>query len=257
MRYRVLGAVTIIFLFITVGAFWGANNFAAEPIDELIQRAYTFVAIGASTADHVWLRDATTMFERASKADPDSAEAHLMAGMGFQVSGNVQAAVMHYEAAGHLAPGLPVDALIGEAYLTSGDLEQAEAAYVSALNTDPESALALSGLALLTELTGRTLETEAYLRRITQIKAPEPGPYLELSRFFLRTGDPELALDTLEEIEEAKRGGAAYFAQLGFVYEALNRPDDACPQLRSAMQLGSSDPAVSAAIERIACGARS
>lgn len=256
MRFRTVGFASILFVLVAVGLLWGSNNFAALPVSDLLDRAYTYLAFGALRGGERWIEDAAELFERASLGDPTSAEAHLMAAMTHQSLGDVDKAITHYEAVRDIAPSFPVDAMIGDAYLAAGRPEKAENAYLRALEVEPDSVLALSGLALLTEQTGRLADSEMYLRRIIRITAPEPAAYLNLAGFFLRMGEPDSALAVLEEIEEHRRTGAAYHGQLGFVYEALGRQDEACTELRSALRLGSNDPDVTAAIERLGCTPR-
>lgn len=257
MRFRTAGFVGMFLILVAAALLvWGSNNFAALPVDDLLERAYTYLAIGAFRGEARWTAEAAELFERAAAGDPSSAEAHLMAAMSLQALGRIQEAIAYYETVRDLAPSFPVDAMIGDAYFAAGDLEDAEAAYLRALEVEPESVLALSGLARLTERTGRLTDSEMYLRRIIRITAPEPGAYLELAAFFLRHGAPDSALAVLEEVDEERRTGAAYHGQLGFVYEALDRRDEACSELRTALRLGSNDADVTAAIERLGCTPR-
>lgn len=256
MRGRTVGLIVAVVLSAAAGAWWAAVNLAAGPFDQLVQRAYTYLAVGATQEDTAWVGEAADLMARAAAIDPGSAEAHLVAGMAYAVLGESRLAIEHYRAAAQIAPKLPVDALIGDVYFELGEWEQAEAAYLQALAIDPDSVLALRGLARLAELTGRTAAAADYLQRIVAVTAPDPGASIELARFYLRMLQPELALQALEAVAQEHRTGAAYFAQLGFVYEALSRVDDACRELQTALRLGSDDRAVPAAIERLACSAR-
>lgn len=256
MRFRTVGFVMIFVFLTTLGLLWGSNNFAALPVGDLLERAYTFLAIGAFRSEERWVEDAADLFERAALGDPSSAEAHLMAAMSLQALGRLDAALDHYEIVRELAPSFPVDAMIGDAYMAVGDLQSAETAYLRALDVEPDSVLALAGLAKLTEQQGRLADSEMYLRRIVRITTPEPAAYIKLASFFLRQGSPDSALAVMEEIDEDRRIGADYHGQLGFVYEALGRYDEACTELRSALRQGSNDPDVTAALERLSCTPR-
>lgn len=257
MRIRVAGVVAAVVLCIVAGALWAADNFAAGPYDQLMQRAFMFVVLGASHGQDGWLSDGVNLMAQAAAAEPDSAEAHILAGMGYAVQGDVDRAVRHYQEARVLAPSLPIDALIGDAYSSVGNWSMAEVSYLHALELDPESVLAMKGLARVAEVTGRPDVAEEYLEQIVAVTAPDPQASIELARFYLRIQTPERALAALEGVADDRRTSVTYFAQLGFVYEALGRTEEACRELRTALRLGSNDQAVSAALERLQCGARS
>lgn len=257
MRIRVVAITFAVLLCVSATVLWVVDNSAAGQYDELLQRAYAFIAIGASGPNgDIWMKDATDLFVTAAQADPSSAEAHLAAGLGLEIRGDTEQAVRHYEKARSLAPSLPVDALIGDAFKRQGDYAKAQAAYMRALDVDPFSVLALDGLAQLSEVTGRPDEAVAYLQQIVDIQAPLAAPYLKLSQLYLRLNDPDQAFATLEQIEAQRRSGDVYYAQLGLVHEALQQDEEACQALRVAMRLGTSNPAVSAALHRLSCVAR-
>src|SRR5690625_4136148 len=118
MRIRLLIS-TGIAVVLAVGMFYlFVDDSAAEQYEEILERAYTYVTLGTvNQRNNLWLDDGVDLFIYASQAEPDSVEAHLAAGMGLEIQGEIDRAFEHYNAVRDLAPSFPVDALIGDAWL--------------------------------------------------------------------------------------------------------------------------------------------
>lgn len=257
MRVRMVLITAALSVIILLSVFWFVYDSAAGQYEELLQRAYAFIAMGAAGRNsELWIREATDLFVNASVAEPNSAEAHLAAAMGWAVRGETERAVRHYEAVRALAPALPVDALIGEAYKAAGEWDKAEEAYLRALSVDSESVLALAGLAELAEQNGRLDDAVDYRRRVVEAAPQSLTAYLNLSGLLLRLGDPEGSYEVLEAIPAERRGGEAYYAQLGLVQAALEQRDEACSSLRTALRLGTQNTAALEMLQHLQCTVR-
>lgn len=238
------------------GMFWYVGNSATGDYDEMMQRAHTFIAYGATgTGGARWLDEANELLLLATRDQPDSAEAHLTLAMGYQAKGDSQKALHHYEIAAGLAPALPVHALIGDLYMARGQLTAAQEAYGTALSVDRDSALALKGLATVAEMQGDVDSAVTHWEHLATVLHPVGWPYVELAWLQWRNGQAESAVDVLSAIEPAERVGTDYFTVLGLAHYALEQHEDACRELRVALRLGGQHPELMEALDALDCAA--
>jgi adenylate cyclase len=197
--------------------------------------------------------------ERASKLDPDLAEAHvLLAEVAFMADapaeildrevrralelnpnlanahsilsslagsfGILESYILQAEEAYRLDPlSPPMIRRQGEAYFNSGRLEEAVAHWKKHLESDPIDAY--RGLAEYYMVKGDYEQAEQMVRELERV-APNSDPAL-LSRGYLAglTGDQETAARVIAKINELFKKGSSRHSSIGFIYYALGDLD--------------------------------
>jgi tetratricopeptide (TPR) repeat protein len=133
---------------------------------------------------------------------------------------------------------------VGEAYRLLGEPEQAILAYEGAITTDPSFGPAYLGLARANNSLHQSDEVEAYLVRAIEADPNLVEAYLELASYQLETGQPEIALETLDPIETLAPGSpllyqyrAQAYADLGEFSNSLAAAEMAYELDRTALQV--------------------
>jgi len=197
--------------------------------------------------------------ERASKLDPDLAEAHVLLGevafmadapaeildrelrIALELNPNLAQAhsllsslagsfgimesyVLQAEEAYRLDPlSPPMIRRQGEAYFNSGRYEEALAHWKKHLESDPIDAY--RGLAECYVLTGEFDQAESMVRELEKV-APNSDPAV-LCRGFLAalTGDRDTAVGMIAKIDELFKKGTSRQSSIGYIYYALGDMD--------------------------------
>jgi tetratricopeptide (TPR) repeat protein len=114
-------------------------------------------------------------------------------------------------------------AVLGDAYLTKGDAERAEEAYLMALNQQGDLADALLGLAQTAALKKDARTAAVYLSRANQLAAGSPDLLFKFGVVAMKLQVYEEARSALDQATKLAPGQAAYWIALGAVW--LKRPD--------------------------------
>jgi len=123
--------------------------------------------------------------------DPLTPREHLELGLAYEKQGQYQLAAQEYQAAAKELPGASL--YLGNAYFHLGRDGEAESAYRSALEAEPNNPRAYNNLAWLLCARGEELEEAEFLASRAIILAP--------------SGEKDAYGDTLERVRRARRDG--------------------------------------------------
>ena len=164
-------------------------------------------------------------------ADPLAGEERNDLGAAYHARGEYGRAVREFRQALVLHPGWVVALRnLGDAHLAAGEVEEAIAAYETALRADPDEPTVANNLAwALLQHPQRWGEAEGIIRRALA-RDPEPrGYYLDtLGLLLLRKGEPREALQAFRTAlaDPELRNGATRALVLRHAGTALDRLDD-------------------------------
>ncbi len=161
---------------------------------------------------------------RALELNPNLAPAHSILGALAGSFGIMESYILQADEAYRLDPlSPPMIRRQGEAYFNSGRLEEALAHWKKHLETDPIDAY--QGLTEYYLLQGDLAQAESMVQELERV-APNSDPAL-LCRGFLagRKGDRDTALRTIARIDELFKKGTSRQSSIGFVYYALGDLD--------------------------------
>lgn len=172
--------------------------------------------------------------KQAAAGAPGSAEVRLTLATTLLDAGHFQQAAMELRA---LQDAYPQSALvqvqIGRLAVAQRDVTRARQAFANALQLDPSSPDALSGLVNL-DLEARNAAAAVSRVQARTEAAPQDGrSWYVAARTYLVTGDLVKAEQALLKTVELDPGNPAAFAQLGALYGRLHRTDAAIGQFRN------------------------
>lgn len=200
------------------------------------------------------MAEALVAFDQATTLDPELAAAQNNLGVTLlsqaQIQNNpggalvsqAQAALEHLRAAAELDPGNAAAYLnLGDASMTTGDLEAAAQAYQRAFELDPTQIEAQAAWASILLKQG---QLEAARQAWEQVLAQQPRDSLaqrSLGAIAVLEGQPTQALPYLEAAHNADPLEAGTLFYLGLALEALDRRAEAAAAFEQALEL-SHDP---------------
>ena len=161
---------------------------------------------------------------RALELNPNLAQAHSILSSLAGSFGIIESYVLQAEEAYRLDPlSPPMIRRQGEAYFNSGRYDEAAAHWLKHVESDPIDAY--RGLAECYMLKGDVEQAEAMVRELERV-APNSDPAL-LTRGFLSAlkGDRETALRTISKIDEVFKKGTSRQSSIGYIYYALGDLD--------------------------------
>jgi adenylate cyclase len=161
---------------------------------------------------------------RALKLNPNLATAHSILSALAGSFGIVESFIIEAEEAYRLDPlSPPMIRRLGEAYFYSGRLEEALAHWKKHIESDPLDAF--RGLAEYDMFKGDFGHADDMVREIERI-APNSDPALLLRGFLAGlTGDRETALRMIAKLDELFKKGTSRQSSIGFIYLALGDLD--------------------------------
>jgi tetratricopeptide (TPR) repeat protein len=158
--------------------------------------------MGAELINEGNIPAARTHFQAATQINPQDAFSQIDIGVCDKMMGNVKGAIEHYEAALRLsaAPTLRTTAFsnLGSLYRMKGNYQAARDNYTAALGIDPENALALLGLGLVTQKTGNLSSAIDYYSR-AMAAGPSDVGYVLLARALEEAGRKSESATALEQ----------------------------------------------------------
>lgn len=198
-----------------------------------------------------WLPEALEHLQQAVRMAPDDAEAYLLMGMIFDVSGDAERALAAYGHALALAPdAAPLDVLMGDIYFAAGRLDEARRAYEQALARFPDAGTAYYGLARVQAAGGSDAAVDT-LRTAVEHAPDLIDARLLLGRILRLSGRPEEALEHLLHAQRLDRNRTDVRLELALVYEALERMAEAEHEYRMVLRLDPGNEEAGAGLRRL------
>lgn len=198
-----------------------------------------------------WLAEALEHLQQAVRLSPEYAEAYLLLALAQHSAGDVEGALRSYAQLQELMPeSAPYGVLVGDIYFAAGMLDEAEAAYVHAVEQFPDAGLAHYGLARVLEARGDDGAIDALRSSIEH--APD---FLDarvlLGRTLRLNGQADEALDHLLYAIRLNNNHAAARFELALVYEALERVADAENEYRMVLRLDPDNEEAASRLRRL------
>ena len=170
--------------------------------------------------------------------NPESAEAHMLAGEAYDELKNDDGAITEFEAAVKANPSTPnVHFGFGYALWRRLNFDAAEREFRSELENNPEHPLALAFLGD-TEMRRKSLDDAvSHLEHAIRIQPSIGIAHLDLGILLEGKGQKEQALTELKEAEELNPGDSAIHWRLGRFYQSMGRKTEAVDEFAKAKSL--------------------
>lgn len=196
--------------------------------------------MGTIRAKQGRLNEAETLFTRAVNNEPRYTGARMNLAYLHMQKREPAKAVVQLKEVVNLEPGnaaVLVD--LGDAYLASGSLPEAEEQYLSALQGRLENAAALFGLAQIARLKGETKEVPIYLTRIATLTTDSTPPEFlyKYANLAMQVGMSDAAKGALETALKQRPNEPAYMLALGIAWLRKNDLFEAEKLFRRLIQL--------------------
>ncbi len=188
--------------------------------------------------------EALAAYQQAIELNPDLAWPYHNLGLLYEHRGDYQAAVPLYQQALERHQRDQDKAVtwdnLGNVYAALGETDEAIAAYRWAGVLNPQYASPWHGLGDVFSKLNRDEEAIAAYRQALALDPDEPWPYNNLALVYERRGDYEQAVKLYQQALERHRDDrnrAVSWHNLGDVYYALDRPNDALAAYQQAIKL--------------------
>jgi tetratricopeptide (TPR) repeat protein len=216
-----------------LGAFRKALTLDPRLTQARVGAASALLAAGKAT-------DAEAEARKATEEDPGSGEAFAVHGLAILAMDKNRwgDAIAQAQQGAFLHPKNPmVQTAVARIFESSGNLDQAAAAYKRALAADPKYAPARVGLIQAQVRRGENDAALAELQKLGKELPNSPEVNLQLGELLLRKGDVVAAVDPLEKAAAGLPGNATAHAYLGRAYLFTGQRDDALASYKKAVEL--------------------
>ncbi len=251
-------------------------------LEEMVKQDPANAILRVEVAKRYMARDmldaAIQQAQEALKIDPAMEEAFLLLGDAYRLKGDFSSALEQYQQVVELNkdnefaginPNLEAAYYeIGEIYLVQGELEKARDAFIEALKIERTDADAILGLGITYQRLGEHDKALEQFRRAIRLvpKFPEvyeamKASYQELGQpagvayaegmLYYAQGEPQKALEKLQEALATDAEFIELYFGLGLVYEELNQPEQAVEALNKYLEVHPDDLAAQYAITRL------
>lgn len=171
---------------------------------------------------------AIPVFERVLEQDPGNLMAALRLAVASSVLGRDSQALSYFERAREIDPeSLDVRHYLAMHYFRAGRWQEAEPLFASVLAREPERLPALESMARIREGQGRLHEAIELLRRIVALREDAVDSQLKLGELAMEVGDTPGAIQAFEAARSLRPGEFAKFLELGVLYLADGRLEEA------------------------------
>jgi tetratricopeptide (TPR) repeat protein len=203
--------------------------------------------LGTIRAKQGRINEAETLFVRSVVNDPRYSGARMnLAYLYLQKREPAKAVVQLKEIASAEPTNTEVMVMLGDVYLATNDLAEAEQQYLSALDGRLDNAGALLGLAQISRLKGEIRETTIYLTRVGTLTANSTSPELlyKFALLSLQVGMSDAAKAALENALKLRPDDPSYMLGYGIAWLRKGDLFEAEKVFRKLVQLHpNSDPA--------------
>ena len=192
---------------------------------------------------HFYIHDLEPTYSRRVISD-ERARAHYFNNVGVELmllGGDHIAALNYFQQSLHDDPSFsPAWISLGILYRREGYFSYAEAAFLQALETDPYNLVAMSNLASLYELTGKSEKSEYYKSEVKTHRLQNPYFRFELAREAFVNGNYDEAIDHLHAAIRRQDHESEFYSLLSLSYMMTGDSRSARPgRSRGAMSVPS------------------
>jgi arylsulfatase A-like enzyme/Tfp pilus assembly protein PilF len=180
---------------------------------------------------------AIPLLQRILAEDPYNLDAALRLGTCYSMLGRESDALATYQKAQSIAPqSQDVRQYLGLHYARGAEWQRAVPLLEQVVAESPDRVAALEGLALVRERQGRFEDEIAILQRLDTLRTPSVAQLRHLGEVSMQVGQTTAAIDAFEKMRATQGQAFANNLELGVLYLAANRLEDA----RSALDRVSS-----------------
>jgi tetratricopeptide (TPR) repeat protein len=154
---------------------WVRDRFPRQPLVRPLAGALILILASASAIQSQYWASDLSLFSRAVTRAPENEWAQLNYGSALTTRAKFSEAAPHFVRSYELQPGWRAADFAGFAYQHSGDLSAAERWYSTALQQNPDLAIAWFGLAQIRLQQHQPLEAAAYLKKAIQFEPNGEG----------------------------------------------------------------------------------
>lgn len=177
-------------------------------------------------------------YQRAISLEPDNPSFYYALGYSLAQTGDNDNAIRAYYRATKLAPlELKYHQALAVVLLRDQDYSSAIAVYQRILALNPEDVTAQENLLTLLINQGRTDEAREFLASTNLNLSQHLDLQLQLVAVLLHKKQLEVAIETLEDIEQRHRDNPQFQVELGKVWQRINRYDAALAAYTRALEL--------------------
>lgn len=182
--------------------------------------------------------EAIPVLQRVHEQDPGNLMVVLRLAVAHSVLGQASEAMESFERARELAPGSPdVEQYLGLHWLRMGEWERAAPLLEKVVAAQPHRLPAVEGLARVRQHQGRATDAVRLLEDAVELD-PDPAPLLAaLGGLHMQMADTPAAIEAFERARDLQGGAFRHHLELGVLYLAARRLEDA----RASLDRVSSD----------------
>jgi arylsulfatase A-like enzyme/Tfp pilus assembly protein PilF len=171
---------------------------------------------------------AIPLLEQILARDPHNLDAALRLATSHSSLGHDRQAIDAFQRAQAIAPDSPdVRTYLALHYARGKDWKKAEPMLEQIVAQWPDRVPALEALAMIREREGRIDESLALRQKLYALRTPNPGELVHLGVLAMQMGQTNVAIDAFEKARAAEGSAFRNDLELGVLYLAANRLDDA------------------------------
>ena len=187
--------------------------------------------------DRTYVNLSLSTLERLLAVAPDSYPAHQLLAEAYENSGEDDKALAEYRMVEKIAPNLSgAHFWVGNLLLKMGQRDQAELELEAELRLNPGHAEANADMGTILLAQSEQADAIPYLQRAIELDPDLPDTYQQLGTAYYLQHDYAKAELALQHAVQADAEGTAHF-QLGLVYRALGRPEEADAQFQISRKI--------------------
>jgi serine/threonine-protein kinase len=193
------------------------------------------------TKDSQWVGMAVQNGNRAIRMNGSLAQVHSTMGVTYSMTGHSDLALAELQKAVQIEPACMLCFHhLGDAYLTRGQLDEAEKSYAEITRNQRGNVLGYSGLAKVAEMRGDLPKAEQMYRHALNLAPDRASAAANLGGIYIEMGRNEDAIPVLLKALSMQPSGDAY-SNLGAAYMYLGRYPEAADAMEHAVQLTPND----------------
>jgi arylsulfatase A-like enzyme len=171
---------------------------------------------------------AIPLLQRILAEDPYNLDAALRLGTCYSMMGREADALATYQKAQSIAPqSQDVRQYLGLHYARGAEWQRAIPLLEQVVAESPDRVAALEGLAFVRERQGRLAEETAILQRVYTLRTPSVAELGHLGEVAMQAGQTSAAIEAFEKVRLAQGEAFGNNLELGVLYLAANRFEDA------------------------------